>query len=243
MFPEAALPETRIVGGQEAAEGQFPYIVSMRWRGFGHYCGAFVLTSRYAGTAAHCLEGDTEDDLPFITASVDMLHVNQGYEFPVIRLFMHEEYDQLHFLDMDVGAFQIDGSFFNTNARPIALNPVDPPAGSETTISGWGRLSSGGQSPTMLQWTTVNVVDRDECLAAYTANVTVNNLCAAYPGRDACQGDSGGPLTYEGKLAGIVSWGFGCAHPSFPGVYAAVASPPILEYLNAFIAEDPITPF
>ena len=40
-------------------------------------------------------------------------------------------------------------------------------------------------------------------------------------GRDACQGDSGGPfICMDGDqpvLTGVVSWGFGCARPNFPG--------------------------
>ena len=60
--------------------------------------------------------------------------------------------------------------------------------------------------------------------------VTENMMCAEENGRaeDACQGDSGGPLimhTDSGDYqVGVVSWGIGCAHDDFPGVYARVSS-------------------
>merc|ERR1712232_1422399 len=68
---------------------------------------------------------------------------------------------------------------------------------------------------------------------SYNGQITSSMLCAEHPKRkDACQGDSGGPLVKksgsgsgeEFELVGVVSWGVGCAHDDFPGVYARVSA-------------------
>merc|ERR1711956_134845 len=74
-------------------------------------------------------------------------------------------------------------------------------------------------------------------------------ICAGYPGvggKDACQGDSGGPFVCNdgGKavIAGVVSWGNGCALADYPGVYARTTydSSDWNNYCSACECKDPI---
>jgi secreted trypsin-like serine protease len=43
-------------------------------------------------------------------------------------------------------------------------------------------------------------------------------------GVDTCTYDSGIPLVIDGVVAGITSWGAGCARPHYPGLYTKVAT-------------------
>lgn len=55
-------------------------------------------------------------------------------------------------------------------------------------------------------------------------------ICRKFNVRFSIQGDSGGPLTYfdseknQWQLVGVTSWGYDCAMPKKPGVYARVSS-------------------
>ena len=89
------------------------------------------------------------------------------------------------------------------------------------------------QYPTTCQYVQVPVITNTACKSDYGLDdygddmITESMICAGYPGeggKDACQGDSGGPLVCnkDGKaiIAGVVSWGAGCASPDYPGVYS-----------------------
>lgn len=72
------------------------------------------------------------------------------------------------------------------------------------------------------------IVNQEICAKAYKnfGTITDRMICAGYDkgGKDACQGDSGGPLVVDNVLVGVVSWGYDCAQPNYPGVYSRVAS-------------------
>lgn len=52
--PQAVSFQGRILGGQDAKEGQFPYQVSLH-RLVGPTCGATIISKRFAITAGHCV--------------------------------------------------------------------------------------------------------------------------------------------------------------------------------------------
>ena len=80
-------------------------------------------------------------------------------------------------------------------------------------------MYSGGPSPDKLKHVELGYVTQSECNSDYSGGIQDNMMCAADPGKDSCQGDSGGPLYDKDNNAvvGVVSWGYGCADPSFPG--------------------------
>jgi transmembrane serine protease 11E len=79
----------------------------------------------------------------------------------------------------------------------------------------------------------IDLIPTPRCNArdAYDGSITGRMLCAGEldGGRDSCQGDSGGPLMVRGvsgrfdRLAGLVSWGEGCAAKGRPGVYTRIS--------------------
>jgi len=118
-------------------------------------------------------------------------------------------------------------------------------AGTKFVVSGWGTTKQGGDQPDVLHSAVVPHISDAVCSAGqYSGQITNQMMCAGHlaGGIDSCQGDSGGPLTWVNPstskvtLVGVVSWGFGCAQPNLPGVYAEVTS--VLSWMNNYIPAD-----
>lgn len=229
----------KIVNGQEAVAGQFPWQVSLgvSWIAEpyeAHFCGGSIYNERWIITAAHCVDGTAPQEV-LVTAGTHNL-ASGGQRVNLRKILIKAGYvaaqsgSDIALLEL-LRPLKLDGT--NARAIDIAASGVDLqelPDGTNATVSGFGTTSEGGQTTAVLNFIDVPLVPIPVCNApqSYDGGVLADMFCAGDGELDSCQGDSGGPLVLQTEekeiLAGIVSWGEGCAQPLKFGVYASVPS-------------------
>jgi len=225
---------TRIVGGHETKEHEYPWQVLLVLRdGQLPWCGGTLISSTHVLTAAHCTVHEGRE-MPASTFQLRLGEHNTAdrefIEVEIAEIINHPDYkNHRSYLESDYAILRLANPVpFTKKVSPACLpaNLSATYAGVLATTTGWGRLIDGGSSPDVLQEVDVTVMTNAKCKTAYGDFITSNMVCAADTGKDSCQGDSGGPIIApeNGRqaLIGVVSWGWGCADPRYPGVYARV---------------------
>ncbi|XP_050097695.1 brachyurin-like [Anopheles aquasalis] len=244
-----ASPSPRIVGGQEATPGQFPYQVAL----VGEYalgtgvCGGSILTNLYVLTAAHCIvEGPLNEPIiggiAVIGAHnrIEAEPSQQRIPYEPSGIVAHPEYTLTNIRN-DIGVVRLNSPIeFNDRVQPVRL-----PARSDDrqfggfigTVSGFGLTADGGTLPDVLMYTSNPVLTNADCTSQWNSDlIEPQNVClSGAGGRNACNSDSGGPLTVQdgGSLQiGVVSFGSGQGcEINVPSVYARVTY--YLEWIEA----------
>ncbi|XP_046810387.1 trypsin eta-like [Lucilia cuprina] len=234
--PELFNNDHRIVGGHEVNIAKHPHQISMRrksskTRAFSHICGGSIYKANIIVTASHCVSKKKADSF-LIVAGTSTRNGGDGAVSLVSKIIMHEKYNSTIY-DNDV-ALMILSTPLPLNGvtmAPISLASEAPKQGAKAFITGWGTIKAGGKASDKLLEVQVPVISNERCDALYASyygpgRISNSMVCAGLDGvggKDACQGDSGGPFVVNGQLAGVVSWGRGCALADYPGVYSNVA--------------------
>jgi len=234
-----SVAQRRIVGGDEAGFGTFPWQAYIRIGT--SRCGGSLVNSWYVVTAGHCvararpsqvrvtlgeyvLKSDVEP-LPGRTYGASLIKVHPYFKFTP----QADRYD--------VAVIRLNRRVdYAPHISPICLPPKDMHLmGHYGWAAGWGALEPGSRlRPKTLQVVDVPMIDNRQCERWHREkgiNVIIYDemVCAGYygGGKDSCQGDSGGPLMMEhdGRwtLIGLVSAGYSCAKSGQPGIYHRVA--------------------
>ncbi|MFZ5912455.1 MAG: serine protease [Chloroflexota bacterium] len=253
-------PPVEIVGGGVATPGEWPWQVALvdgattgpnYW--YSQFCGGSLVDRYWVVTSASCVttaSGGTMSpaDVDVVAGIYDLLNPVAGYQQRnVVQIIRHPNFDT-ESSDFDIAMLRLEqpvtlggAGETATAVAPLVPASIGDLSGTNAWATGWGNTESTPLFPTDLYEVQVPVIANAVCDDAdhYDGQITNNMLCAGLDagGKDFCEGDSGGPLVVQDggvwKLAGVASWGEGCAEPDRPGVYTRVSL--FVDWINSKI--------
>lgn len=216
-------------------------------------CGGTLIAPDVVLTAAHCTTDTPISRLVVYLGAYDVsqnYEKNPNLEsFHVIRKRKHPDYHEKVYYENDAVLLQLSKETELHEPLSIIGNRLNENVNedkflrkSKLVVVGFGATvfsASNKYAPyDIARHANVTYLQRNECKGVYHNRFTDSMICAHGKGkRDACNGDSGGPLILSSNdsvndhshsgtsdiLVGIISWGFGCASPDYPGVYTRVS--------------------
>ncbi|RHZ12920.1 hypothetical protein DYB26_012569 [Aphanomyces astaci] len=204
----SAVAQTEIVNGTEVPIGKYPYVTGLRRTETGSSgCGASLVAPKILITAAHCSSSAWAT-----FASIGSHYLNgtkDGERIKIVKRTVHPKYNKATRFDYDIAVFELETASSFPPSSSTGTKTSSPPRASCPDVPIYSNAAC------------------QKALSAYSYNITASMICAGGGFKDTCQGDSGGPLTVTRNgveyLAGVTSWGIGCANPGLPGVYARIS--------------------
>ncbi|NXJ85014.1 CTRL protease, partial [Trogon melanurus] len=255
----------KIVNGQSATLGSWPWQVSLQTRSGSHFCGGSLINENWVVTAAHCNFNPyshvvvlREYDLssPAETVQVKTVaRVSAGLMSPggphwdeaLRRSFSRQAVTNpswnANILNDDITLLKLSSpAQLGPHVSPVCLPPANLvlPINLPCVTTGWGRVNTNSQAlAAQLQQVTLPLISQSQCMKYWGKRITSSMLCAGGAGASSCQGDSGGPLVYQNgdswTLIGIVSWGTTNCNVRAPAIYTRVSQ--YRNWIDSVIAQ------
>ncbi|KGQ03801.1 Trypsin [Beauveria bassiana D1-5] len=206
----AATINKRIVDGQDAKDGEFPFVVNLQLKG-PQSCGGTLLDQYTVLTAAHCAKVASISET--IVWAGTTLNTKSGLSSNITGVRIHPDFEKASYLQNDIALLYLESGFPESNAvgyAVLAADGSDPVAGSNATAVGWGvtdpaKYGKGNQAE-RLGKVDIPILQRTKCDKLWSA-AEDTIVCAGGNGKNTCSGDSGGPLVLQKtrEVIGITS--------------------------------------